>query len=359
MINKKRLIQTFINLAKIDSVSGEEKEVAKEVGRMLKKLGAKVAFDSYGNLIAKFLGFGEPFLFNAHLDTVEPGRGIKPAINGDIIKSDGTTILGADPKAGIAIILETLKHLKENNVPHVPLEIVFTREEEIGLVGAINLDYSKITAKKGITIDGEYDFCTITISSPSYSKVDVTITGIGAHSGEEPEKGVSAIVIASKIISKLRLGRIDDETTANIGLIEGGSVRNAVPETAHFKGEIRSRDPKKLEDHTKHFENVLKQVLSKHTKAKAEVSIKKMFEGYEFSKNHTTIEQICSILEKSNTSSNLCHVGGATDVNIFCTKGIEAVVVGGCFYNAHTTREYAVISEMLKAVELCVKLVSA
>ena len=359
MVNQKRLVQTFLDLVKIDSPSGEEKKVAKEVAKRLKALGAKVEFDSFGNVIGKFVGRGEPMMLNAHLDTVEPGRGIKPIIDKDIIKTDGETVLGADPKAGVAAILEALVSIKEEKTKHVPVEVVFTLGEESGLFGAINLDYSKVIAKRGVTFDGEAELHNIDISAPGYNRVDVTIMGRSAHAGVEPEKGLSAIKIASEIISKLQLGRIDEETTANIGLIEGGSARNAVPEKVHFKGEIRSRNVEKLEKHTDHFRQVFKQIIALYAKAKIDLVIKREFDPYLFDENHRMIQHITQIFSEMGLKPNLQHSGGGTDVNIFHIHGIEAVVVGTGDYEAHTTREYVVIPQMVLAAKFCEKLIAA
>ena len=357
MIKQNRLIKTFLELVKIDSPSGEEKEVAKYVAKRLEQLGAKVEFDNYGNVIGKIKGKGEPLMLNAHLDTVEPGKNIKPIVEKDIIKSDGTTILGADPKAGVSIILETLTSIKEDNTPHVPIEVVFTLGEELGLFGAVNLDYKKITAKRGITFDGEEGVHNISISAPGYNRVDATIIGKGTHAGAAPEKGISAIKIASEIIANLDVGRIDFETTANIGLISGGTARNAVPEKAHFKGEVRSRNIKKLEKHTSHFKKVFSNVMKKYPIAKGELDIKREFDPYIFEEDHRVIKHISNILNGMGIKPNLFHSGGGTDVNIFHDYGIEAIVVGTGGYEAHTIREYVIIPQMLQAAKFCEKIV--
>ncbi|MBI2600744.1 M20/M25/M40 family metallo-hydrolase [Candidatus Daviesbacteria bacterium] len=358
MVDQKRLVETFLDLVKIDSPSGEEEEMAKELMKRLKTLGFKVLRDTYGNVIGTLDGAGEPIMLNAHMDTVEPGRGIKPIIDGDIIKSDGTTVLGGDPKAGVTAILEALTSVIEDGKKHLPIEVVFTREEESSLGGAINLDYSQISAKRGVTFDGEKELHNIDISSPGYNSVNVTVIGRAAHAGADPEKGLSAIQIASEIISQLQLGRIDKETTANIGLIEGGSARNAVPEKVHFKGEIRSRNKEKLEKHTKHFQEVFDNVLSKYPNAKIDADISREFEAYFFDENHRVIKHIREVFKQMNLSPNLQHSGGGTDVNIFHTHGIEAVVVGTGDFDAHTTREYVVIPQMVQAAEFCQKLIS-
>lgn len=358
MINKKRLVKTFLDLIKIDSPSGYEQEMAKEVAKRLRTLGFKVSSDTFGNVIGKLSGKGEPIMLNAHLDTVEPGRGIKPVVDGNVIRSDGTTILGGDPKAGIAAILEALISITEDKINHLPIEVVFTKEEETSLGGAINLDYKKLSAKRGITFDGEAEVHNIDISAPGYNRVDATIIGRGAHAGTEPEKGLSAIKIAAEIISQLQLGRIDEETTTNIGLIEGGSARNAVPEKVTMQGEVRSRNIKKLVKFTKHFQEVFNKVSTKYLDAKIELVLEREFNPYLFKNNHQTLKYIVEIFKNMHIRPNLNHSGGATDVNIFHTHGIEAIVVGSAVYEAHTTREYVIVPQMIQAAKFCEKVVS-
>lgn len=358
MINKKRLMRTFLELVRVDSPSSEEKAIAVDVAKRLKKLGGKVEFDSFGNLIAKFSGKGTPLLLNAHLDTVEPGRGIKPKVTGDIIKTGGSTILGADDKAGIAIVLEALTAAKEKKVKTLPIEVVMTLGEEAGLLGAINLDYSRISAREGVTFDGHGSVSNVTVAAPGYNRVDVTVTGRSAHAGVEPEKGVSAIRIASEIISRLGLGRIDEETTANIGLIEGGSARNAVPETAHFKGEIRSRNKEKLEKHTDHFRSVFEEVIASYGDAQIHIDMKREFDPYHFEEDHPIIQKILGVFARLGIKPNLAQSGGGSDVNIFNGHVIEIVDVGTGVYDMHTTREFLRIEEFVQATEFCYALIT-
>lgn len=369
MIKQDRLLKSFLSLVQIDSPSGEETAMAKHVAKLLKDLGGNVQFDSYGNVIAKFpatgrpssgrKGEGEPIMLNAHLDTVEPGRHIKPIVEGDKIVSDGTTILGGDPKAGVSAILEALSSLKEDKSKHLPLEVVLTLGEETGLLGAVNLDYSLLEAKRGVTIDGEASVGNILSAGPGYNRVDVTIIGRAAHAGAEPEKGISAIKIAAEIIDKLEVGRIDHETTANIGLIEGGSARNAVPERVHFKAEIRSRDLNKLEKHAAHFQEIFDQTFKKYPGAKIELHMEREFNPYVFDENHRVIQLVTKVLKQIGVKPKLEPSGGGTDVNIFHTHGIEAVCVGNGDYEAHTTREYVLISEMVETAKFCEQLLKS
>lgn len=358
MIKTDRLINTFLELVKIDSPSGEEKAISKFVASKFAELGGKISFDSYGNLFGKFKGTGEPIMLNAHLDTVEPGRGITPIVKSDRITSDGRTILGADAKSGIAMILETITSLVEDQKSHLPLDVLFTVEEETGLHGVVNLDYSKLSAKYGITFDGQSSVNNLTSGAPGYIRVDATIIGRSAHAGYEPEKGLSAIKIAAEIINKLNVGRIDFETTANIGTIHGGSVRNAVPETVHIEAEIRSRNLEKLTKHSDHFENVFNEASKEYPDAKIDLNLFKEFDPYVFDDTSQIMKMATQAIEKIGLVPSLKPSGGATDVNIFHTKGVKAICVGAGYYNAHTTREYAVISEMVQGAKFCEELVT-
>jgi tripeptide aminopeptidase len=353
MINKKRLVQTFIDLVKIDSPSFKEEAIVAEVSKRLKKLGAKVRLDSYGNVIAKIQGKGKPFILNAHLDTVEPGCGIKPIKKGGRYVTNGKTIVGADPKSGVALIFEALTSITEDKKKLPALEIIFTVQEEQALLGSINLDYSRVLGKRGLTFDGGGSPENIYTEAPGYTKVDAVITGRAAHAGAEPELGISAIKIASEIIQKLPLGRIDHETTANIGLITGGSARNAVPETVELNGEIRSRDLKKLKKLTLLFQKTFDDVIAAHDGASLKLALEQQFIPYKFDNNHPFIKSLHQAYEKIGIKHNCQVSGGATDANIFYTHGIDMVVIGTGMHNAHTTKEYLEVDEMLLGARLC------
>ncbi len=357
MINQKRLIESFINLVKIDSPSGEEKEVAEFLETEFTKIGGSAQYDSYQNLIIKIAGEGEPLMLNCHMDTVEPGRNIIPVIEDDIIKTNSETILGGDAKAGLAAIIEAVTSVIEDGKKHPPLELVFTREEELGLLGATNLDYSMVDAKRCITFDEEEGVENVNIAAPGYMQVNLKVFGKSAHAGAEPEKGISAIKIAAEIMVLWQVGRIDHETTANIGLINGGSARNAVPEEVEIRAEIRSRDPKKLEAHTIHFQEIVEKVREKNPQSSIILDLHQEFSPYKFNESHSLIQLVKKTLKKIDLEISLHESGGGTDVNILHTHGIEALCVGTGSYNAHTKREYVKISEMLKSAQFAEKVI--
>ena len=355
MINRERLVKTFRDLVRIDSPSGEEEQVAAELIRRLQALGLDVARDGYGNVIASDGGEG-PIMLSAHMDTVEPGRGIVPTVDGDRIVSDGTTILGGDCKAGVAAILEGLESVVEDGVPHVALQVVLTREEEPGLVGARNLDYSMIRAKEAIVFDGEGPPSQITSASPTYIGFDIEFKGRAAHAGVEPEKGLSAIRVAAELIRRLPQGRLDRETTMNVGTIQGGLVRNAVPETAVLKGEFRSMNPETLDGLRMQLDEALDQVRGMFPKATIDEQVHTDFETYTLTDDDPATVRVKATLHALGMEPTMQPSGGGTDGNIFRRKGISAVVVGMADHNMHTKQEYVTIPDLVDTAHLVEKL---
>lgn len=352
MINRERLVKTFCDLARIDSPSGEEEAIARELVRRLEALGLKVGRDAYGNVIASD-GGRDPLLLSAHMDTVEPGRGVKPRVEGDRIVSDGTTILGGDCKAGVSAILEALESIQEDGVRHVGIEVAFTREEEIGLVGARNLDFSMLKAREAIVFDGEGPASQVTSASPTYIGFDIEVKGRAAHAGVEPEKGLSAIRIAAEIIARLPQGRLDPETTFNIGTIQGGTVRNAVPEQTLVRGEFRSRNMETLDSIRLQFLQVLADVRRMFPEAAIQDHLHTEFEAYTLTDQDPAARRVMAAMRGLGMQPVLKPSGGGTDGNVFRQRGISAVVVGMADHNMHTVREYVAIPDLVDAAHLC------
>ena len=355
MINRDRIVKTFTELVQVDSPSGEEEEMAKDLIGRLEALGLSVQRDDYGNIIGGD-GGDDPLLLSAHMDTVEPGRGIKPRVEGDRVLSDGTTILGGDCKAGVAAILEALESINEDGTPHRSIEVAFTREEEIGLVGARNLDFSMISAKESIVFDGEGPPSQITSASPTYIGFDIEVTGRAAHAGVEPEKGLSAIRIAAEIITRMPQGRLDEESTFNVGNFEGGTVRNAVPENAIVRGEFRSRNLETLDGLRLQITEAVDEVRKLYPEADIQQHLHTEFETYTL----TDDDPATALVKKALTGLGLTPVmtpsGGGTDGNVFRLNGISAVVVGMADHNMHTVREYVSIPDLVDAAHLCEEL---
>ena len=355
MINRDRLVGAFCDLVRIDSPSGEEEAMAQHLRQRLEALGMKVERDTHGNVIASEEG-DDPLILSAHMDTVEPGRGIVPRIEEDRIVSDGTTILGGDCKAGVAAIVEALQSIKEDGARRRPVQAVFTRGEEIGLVGAAYLDYSMLRGREAVVFDGNGPVSTITSASPTYVGFDVKVTGRAAHAGVEPEKGLSAIRIASDIISQLPQGRIDAETTINVGTIAGGSVRNAVPEDVTFSGEFRSRNTESLDLMRLQVLSTLQAARERYREATIAEDLKVMFRMYRVDPGGHMVQLVSRVLEHLDLRPDLKPSGGGTDGNVFLEHGLDSLVVGMATNEMHTTREYVKINELAETARLCQQL---
>jgi tripeptide aminopeptidase len=354
LADQERLIKTLMELIKIDSPSGEEDAMDAEVSTRLESLGLKVSHDAYNNVIAQLTGEGPPIMLSAHLDTVEPGRGIKPIVDGGVVRSDGSTILGGDCKAGVAIVLEGLAAaIESNGGENRAIEVVFTRHEEGGLVGAHHLDFSMVSAKAGVVFDGEGPPNRIILSAPSQNVVTAQITGRAAHAGLEPEKGISALLIAAEILGQLPLGRIDEETTANIGRLEGGLKRNIIPEQAFLDGEFRSRSNEKLADLERKFRGVFDEVASRYPEAKIDLDIVNTYQAYNIDAGSEAVAIISRALADMGMEPVLETTGGGSDANVFIEKGITAIPVGIGVRNFHTTWETAVIAEVFQGAQMC------
>ena len=356
MIDETRLVNTFLDLIKIDSPSDEEEEVAQHVTPILQELGFTVERDSHGNLIASEPG-DNPLMLSAHMDTVEPGRGIKPRIEDGRIITDGSTILGGDCKAGMAAILEGLTSLQTDGTERIPVQVVFTRGEEIGLVGASNLDYSMLKADHAVVFDGNGPVNHITGCSPTYMKFDVTVHGRAAHAGVEPEKGLSSIRIASEIIQELPQGRLDDETTFNVGLINGGTVRNAVPPETTFGGEFRSMNTETIELLKMQVTETLDKFRTKYSEANIDESFEVMFRMYNLDPEERIAKISTGTMEEMGLVPNIKPSGGGTDANVMRLHGIESVVVGMATNEMHTVNEFVIISELVEAATFCSNLI--
>lgn len=369
-LNQKRLVDTFLQLVQIDSESGTEKNMQEYVAAELKKLGCRVVVDKAGkkfttNAQGNVMGFfpgtvkSAPFVLVAHLDTVKPGQGIKPVVKKDCIVSDGKTILAADDKAGVAIILEVLHSLKETNVPHPPVEVLFTLCEERGMYGSKNLDYKQLKGREGLILDNEGGD-ELLIQGPAVNDIVVDVTGISAHAGACPEKGISALEVAAYAISHMKLGRIDKETVANFGAVQGGQVPNAVMEKLSLIGEARSLKMEKLTKQTAHMKKAFELAIKKYTKkidgkvCKPVVDFKASlrYPSVQISKSHPVVKALVAAAKRLKLPLYPRSSGGGCDANVLSGKGFTVPNLSVGVYNCHTVREKLVLKEFYAAYAL-------
>lgn len=362
-----RLINEFIELVQIDSETKHEEKIAPILMEKLSELGFEVEQDDAhtrnghgaGNIIATLKGTVdvEPIYFTVHMDTVVPGRNIQPIIKEDgYIYSDGTTILGADDKAGMAALFEMARRLKEEKVDHPTIQFIITAGEESGLVGAKELDRSKIIAKYGFAVDSDGEVGGIVTGAPYQAKLNVKIVGKTAHAGVAPEKGISAITLASKAISNMKLGRIDEETTANIGRFEGGQATNIVCDEVTIFAEARSINEEKLNKQTTHMKETFEKI-AEDLGGRAEVDVQLMYPGFTVTEDDQVVQVAIEAVKKIGRTPLLGISGGGSDANIIASFGIPTVNLSVGYEEIHTTNERMPIKELEKLADLLMEVV--
>jgi tripeptide aminopeptidase len=369
MIQENRIVEEFLELVQIDSETKYEKEICAVLKNKFTSLGlhtfeddtTEVTGHGAGNLIVT-LAASEgmehipAIYFTSHMDTVVPAKGVKPQIDADgYIRSDGTTILGSDDKTGLAAMLESVRVLKEQNIQHGKIQFVITVGEESGLVGALALDPKLIEAKYGYALDSNLKVGNIAVAAPYQARIDMTIIGKSAHAGVNPEDGISAIQVASKAISRIPLGRIDKETTANIGSFQGVGPTNIVCDRVDIKAEARSIISEKLD----HQLELMRQAF---TSTAEEFDTTAEFEseitpGFLFDEDSPLVKLAMRAIEKVGRTPAIFHSGGGSDANIFNGMGIPTVNLAVGYEHIHTKKEQMPITELVKTAELVVAII--
>jgi tripeptide aminopeptidase len=367
MINNERLLNEFLELVQIDSETKYETEIARVLKQKFTDLGVDVFEDDTtaqtghgaGNLICTLNGTKEgvdTIYFTSHMDTVVPANGVKPSIKDGYVVTDGTTILGADDKTGLAVMLETIRVLKEQSIPHGTIQFIITVGEESGLVGAKALDPSLVKAKYGYALDSDGKVGNIIVAAPTQAKVAAVIHGKTAHAGVAPEKGISAITIAAKAVARMPLGRIDEETTANIGRFQGGTQTNIVCDHVEILAEARSLIPEKMEAQVAKMKEAFESA-ALEMGGKADVDVQVMYPGFKFGEGDLVVELARKAAAKIGRSSELLHSGGGSDANVIAGFGVPTVNLAVGYEEIHTTNERMPIEELEKLAEMVIALI--
>lgn len=379
-INSERLAHVFSVMCAIDSPSGEEARLARFLtdlfagefpeAVLVEDDSAKATGSDANNLILHFPGDlpGEPIFFNCHLDTVEPARGVTVMREGTRFSSKGETILGGDDKAGIAILIEALRAIKEEHLPHLPFDLVFTTSEEIGLRGAKALDISLLRAKEGYALDSS-GVDLLIIGAPAANHFHFTVTGAAAHAGLHPERGINAIQLAARCLADLPMGRLDEESTANIGRITGGTATNIIPETVLIEGEVRSHSPEKLAAFSRQIEETVRGVIADWTPehgAQLGAGLRPQLDfhlSHEYPAMH--LAPTASVLQRVARAAARLHreiryerAGGGSDANIFNGKGLQTAIIGIGMDNVHSTEESIDLQDMVRTAELVIAILT-
>lgn len=369
MVNEKRMMGEFNKLVSFNSESFHEFKIYQYLKDKLIGLGLEVFSDDAakklnepdaGNNIYAFLKGNinsNAILFSAHMDTVSPGKNKKVIIHDDgKVTSDGSTVLGADDITGLVAILEVLTVIKEKNLSHPDIEIIFFIAEEPYCKGSSVFDYTRVKSKYAYILDLTGKVGTIANEAPSIVSINVNINGRSAHAGFEPEKGISAILIAAEAITNLRLGRVDEETTSNIGVINGGSVKNAVPEHVYLEGEIRNFSSEKAISLAKEFKEIFENAAKKFN-GTVNFDFTEDIKAYRIDKNSYVIERYRRALNELNYGEpKIVSTFGGSDNNNFNKHGITGIVISNAMNDVHTKNEYFYISELIKSAEIALKL---
>lgn len=370
MINQERLVNQFIQLVQIDSETKYEQEISIRLKHLFAELGLQVEEDdaaekcghAAGNLKCT-LPATDPsrkipnIFFTCHMDTVTPGRGIKPQIDEHgVIRSDGTTILGADDKAGIAAMFETIRVLKEHKIPHGQIQFVITVGEESGLIGARSMESGWIDAEFGYALDSNGEIGSIAVAAPSRAEINIKFHGKSAHAGVNPEAGISAIQIAAKAVARMPLGRIDSETTANIGSFAGSGALNVVCDFAQLKAEARSLVQEKLNAQIEAMKAACEEAVEQYG-GRCEFESEIAYPAFMFDDSAPVVQVAMRAIRKLGLPVKTFHSGGGSDANIFNGMGIPTVNLAVGYEDIHTTNEHLAISDLVDLTRVVISLI--
>jgi tripeptide aminopeptidase len=364
-----RVLDLFLELAAIPSPPGEERAVADRVIEELRSSRLEVDEDGTGPSIGSEMGTlytrveptadGTPVYLCAHLDTVPPHGQIDPVVGDDgIVRNGAGTILGGDNKSAVAVMVETARRLVEDGRRHAGLELVFTAKEEVGLRGAYAFDHTRLHASTGYVYDQAAPIGEIVLGAPSAVSLEVAFHGRAAHAGMYPEDGRSAIAAAARAIADLRLGRIDDETTANVGVIQGGKARNIVPEHCTFAAEARSHDETKLADLVREMQESLA-FAAALSECEVEAKVERSYRAYRFRKSDEPVALAVAALERCGFTPSFALSGGGADANVFNERGHACVNLANGMADIHTPDEHIAVSDIDAMVDVSLALLDA
>jgi tripeptide aminopeptidase len=351
-------VDLFLELAALSTPPGDEQAAADVVLRYLSDLGLEADEDAFGNVYAHIepTADGTPLFFCAHLDTVPPAGELRPVVEDGVIHNAAGTILGGDNKAAVVQMLEGARRVLIENRPHAGIELLFTRQEEVGLLGAAAFDHTRLHARLGFVYDQEGEIGEVILGAPSAQGLEITFLGRAAHAGMAPEEGRSAIQAAAKAIADLRLGRVDDETTANVGVISGGVAGNIVPDRCTFLAEARSHDERKLGELVQEMLDTCAFAASE-AECEMQSELRKTYRGYRLAKSEELVLLAAGALSACGHEVRYGLSGGAADANVFNERGLRCLNLTHGVHDFHTPAERIAVADLEAMVDVTVALV--
>lgn len=360
-MSDERLLETFLDLVRIESPPGFEGVTATYCARELEAAGCRVWFDAAaeqtgsdtGNLIAELAGTAPGTLaLSAHLDVVEPCRGIKPVIADGVIRSAGPTILGADDRAGLATAIETVRRFAENSRPHPTIRILFTVQEEVGLHGAKHLPPDDVACDLCLVLDAEGSPGGIVIGAPTHYTFVAAFFGVASHAGVAPERGVSAIAMAADAISAMEIGRLDARTTANVGSIKGGRATNVITARCDITGECRSLDRERVEAVKAAMDAAMRASAEKYG-GSVDIDWNLEYEGFEFPEDSREIALVSAAIRDAGCEPSTYRTGGGSDANVLAQMGVPTIALACGMSGVHGTDEQIAVADLLALARIC------
>jgi tripeptide aminopeptidase len=362
------VLDLFTELAAVPSPPGEERAVADIVTRYLRDCGLDVDEDDAGPRVGSTMGNlytriggradGEPLLFCAHLDTVPPTAPVEPVVDDGVVRNAAGTILGADDKAAVAAMLEATRRVLAEGRTHAGIELLFTPKEEVGLIGAYAFDHTRLHARLGYVYDQAAPVGTVILGAPYSQALEVTFHGRAAHSGMHPDDGRSAIAAAARAVSEMRLGRVDEISTANVGTITGGTAGNIVPEWCTFVAEARSHDETRLADLIQEMQDAIT-FAAGLLECDVETKARKSYRGYRFARSDRPVVLAADALGRCGHEVTYELSGGAADANVFNERGLECVNLANGMTDIHTPDERIAVADLEAMVDVTLALIDA
>jgi tripeptide aminopeptidase len=363
-----RVLDLFCELAAIPSPSGHERAVAEQCAAEVRALGLEPAFDDTGGAIDSDCGNlyarleptseGVPIFFCAHFDTVVPTAPIEPVVDDGVVRNAAGTILGADNKAATAAMVEGVRRVLDEGIPHAGIELVLTTREETGCQGVAAFDVGQLRAEAGFVYDHQAPIGDVVIAAPYQRSIDVLFRGRSAHAGINPEDGRSAIQAAARAVADLRLGRLDHETTANVGTIDGGTARNVVPDTCRLVAEARSRDQAKLVALVQEMVDAFAFAASV-SDCDVETALSELYQGYRLGDADPALRLALAGLERAGFTPRCVEVGGGADANVFNARGLPCIVLANGMAAIHSPDEHIAVRDLESMVDVTVALVES
>jgi tripeptide aminopeptidase len=361
-------LELFLELCAIPSPPGEERAVADRVLDVLRGLGLQPDEDDAGARIGSTAGNvyarleptapGEPIFLCAHLDTVALDGPLRPSVENGLVRNAGGTILGADDKSALAAMIGAVGRVLDEGRPHAGIELLFTPKEEVGLRGADAFDASRLRARLGFVYDHASPIGDVVLGAPYSYSMEVRFHGRAAHAGMFPEEGRSAIAAAARAIADFRLGRLDDESSANVGTIAGGTAGNVVPEWCSFLTEARSHSETTLAELVSEMNDSIV-FAANACECEAEIEAHKSFSGYRFSRGAGVVRLAKTALERVGVQPRFVLSGGGADANVFNERGLSCLNLANGMAEIHTPDEHIAADDLERMVDVTLALVDA